>query len=132
MIPNLNSEKLKELIDLIKNNDREQLALILHQHPEKVNLKDERGFTPLIWATYMGNMDIANFLIEKGADVNAQDAMGNTALMGVSFKGHLTLAQLLIAKGAATNLQNNYGDTAIDFARKYQQTAIEDLLNQKI
>jgi ankyrin repeat protein len=43
-----------------------------------VNAKDDRGWTPLHFASDRKN--VAEFLIKKGADVNAKDAYGFTPL----------------------------------------------------
>jgi ankyrin repeat protein len=43
-----------------------------------VNAADDRGYTPLHGAAYLGNHDMINYLIEKGADVKAVAKDKNT------------------------------------------------------
>ena len=43
-----------------------------------VNLADARGYTPLHGAAYLGNNDMVNFLVEKGANVKAKSKAGDT------------------------------------------------------
>jgi ankyrin repeat protein len=38
-----------------------------------VNAKDNRGITPLLWATYDGHKEVAELLIAAGEDVNPED-----------------------------------------------------------
>lgn len=45
-----------------------------------VNAKDENGVTPLMIASAVGDMKIANDLILSGADIKARDKEGGTAL----------------------------------------------------
>ncbi len=54
-------------------------------NPDLVNVKDSRGFTPLIFASYFDKEDIVKILIEHKAPIDAKDASGNTALIGVCF-----------------------------------------------
>lgn len=101
---------------------------LIQQDPTCIHRKDQKGFTPLIFSTYMDNPAIAEVLIAAGADVDQRGSAGYTALMGVCFKGNVELAKLLIAKGADVNLKNDEGMTALDFAKKYDQREIVALL----
>lgn len=121
-----------ELAQLMYAGNLEQIKRLIQERPDIVNKPDERGFTPLIMATYLNKKEIAEFLLEKGADINAQDASGNTALMGVAFKGYADIAQMLINRGADTSVVNNAGETAMDFAITHQQSEIQRILKGAI
>jgi len=45
-----------------------------------LNVKDEDGETPLLWAAMFGHKEVAELLIVKGADVNAMTNGGKTPL----------------------------------------------------
>ncbi|MEM8938891.1 MAG: ankyrin repeat domain-containing protein [Bacteroidota bacterium] len=121
------------LTNVIRNEQLDELTEAIKSNPHLVNQPDERGFTPLVLATYLGKETVARLLIENGADIDARDAMmGNTALMGVCFKGAVKLAQLLIEKGANTALKNNNGETALDFAKNGGHQEIVSILTQRI
>ena len=45
-----------------------------------VNARDNRGWTPLHWASFRGDADAVRVLIHAGADVRAVDAKGRTSL----------------------------------------------------
>ena len=77
-----------------------------------LNVRDEKGYTPLIIACYNNQYAAAELLLRNGADVNAGDMGGNTALMGAAFKGHADIVQLLIDYGADLNLQHGNGGSA--------------------
>ena len=82
-----------------------------------VSLKDVAGRTPLRIAAEKGDLDVATFLIEKGADVNITDANGNTPLIFIINKtGNLEITERLLEKGAAVNTQNRSGETALMYA----------------
>jgi len=107
------------LFNHIRTGALDQIKKIITADPSLVNKSDDRGFTPLVMATYSDQLEVANYLIDQGADINAKDGMGNTALMGVCFKGNNAMIKMLIAQGADVNVQNNKGDTALSFASQY-------------
>jgi len=45
-----------------------------------------------------GRLDLAQLLLDAGADVNVQDEDGSTALMCASEHGHVELVQLLLSQ----------------------------------
>jgi len=45
-----------------------------------VDAKDNKGWTPLHWATQEGCLEVAKILVSFGADVNAKDNAGWTPL----------------------------------------------------
>lgn len=119
-----------ELINYIRSGQAGPLSDLLKKNPDLVNTRDERGFTPLVLATYLGQKEIAELLIDHGAEINAQDALGNTALMGVCFKGSHELAEMLISKGADIHLTNHEGVDALSFAKNHNQEKIIQLLQK--
>ncbi|MDE0014475.1 MAG: FG-GAP-like repeat-containing protein [Candidatus Poribacteria bacterium] len=82
-----------------------------------VNIKDERGRTPLHIAVENGYEDVTMFLVEKGAEVNIADANGNTPLILIIHQtGNLEIIRRLLEKGARINTQNRTGETALMYA----------------
>ncbi len=64
-------------------------------------------------AVSYGHLDIAGYLLEKGADVHQRDSDGNTAL---HFCEDVESAQLLLSHGADPQARNEDGEGAIDSA----------------
>lgn len=62
------------------------------------------GWTALIWASYSGFTNLANLLLDRGADINAHGNFHITALVWAAGRGHTKLACTLIERGAKVNV----------------------------
>ena len=80
----------------------------------------------------LGQNEIAELLIAKGADVNTKDEEESTPLHYAASQGfaHEEIAELLIDKGADVNAKNNKGITPLDVAITRHWTHIADLLRK--
>ena len=65
-----------------------------------MNAQDAGGNTALMGVAFKGYADIAQLLIEQGADLNLQHGNGGTALMFAAIFGRNELVKLLLAHGA--------------------------------
>lgn len=117
-----------ELFDAIRAQDLEKVTKIVTAHPELVTIKDARGSTPLLLATYYGHLDIATEILKHKPEIDAQDGSGNTALMGVCFKGYPDIARLLIKHGADVDKTNFNEASALIYAATFGQEDIAKLL----
>lgn len=92
----------------------EKIRYLIDTKGIDVNVRDENGMTPLIYAAFFGHEKVAKELIDCGADVNASGSNGATALMASlqSTKGE-KLARLLIDSGADVNACDAQGLTPL-------------------
>lgn len=98
------------------------------------NLEAARGgYTPLSYAAYQGRVRTIRFLLARGARVDGSIQNGvtylPTPLMMATMMGHEESARLLLEAGANPQLRVAAGSTAMEFARKYRQTHLYQMLN---
>lgn len=83
-------------------------------------------FEKLIEVNNEKNLQIANSLLEGGADINVSNTDGTTALMYASTSPHnVDLITLLIDYGALLDQANDKGETALIYAMKYSKEPTE-------
>lgn len=106
VISDTSSETNTPLISVYEAALNGQISII-NAHLEKgtnVNLPDEEGRTPLMYASYNGHTEVIKKLIEKGANVNIQDPFGRTALMMAASGPFPETVKVLLDGGADPNL----------------------------
>ena len=69
------------LLYYVKENYPVELVQKSLNEGADVNTRDVGEYTPLMWASGYGNVEIAKLLIKNGANVDAKDNKGCTALM---------------------------------------------------
>lgn len=72
--------------------------------------------TPLHYAVFHGNLEITEYLIEKGADVNARNRNSDTPLHHAVLMGKVDIAKILLKHNANVNARNNWGMTVLGYA----------------
>lgn len=78
--------------------------------------KNEKGETPIFGnLRHSCDLNVLNYLIEKGANVNAQNNEGNTIIFESIFPRG---TEILLRNGAAVNIRNSKGQTALHYAAK--------------
>lgn len=82
-----------------------------------VNMKDEEGTVPLIYASCFGHQDVVSALLDAGALVDQQDRNQWSALMWAMTNRHKTIAKILLDHGASPDIKSSSGGTAFDFAQ---------------
>lgn len=84
--------------------------------PERLDLRDEAGLTPLLWASAHGQLSTVRHLLAKGAQVDAQGLKGETALLLAAAQGHSHVVRYLLQHGASPNQADQEGNTALMYA----------------
>lgn len=78
-----------------------------------LNQKNLGGWTPLMYASYIGHDSVVSLLLEAGVDVNCRTPSGQTPLMLAASCGNERVAYFLIQHGAEMEARDARGWTAL-------------------
>mmetsp|Transcript_16075 Transcript_16075/g.29464 ORF Transcript_16075/g.29464 Transcript_16075/m.29464 type:complete len:182 (-) Transcript_16075:126-671(-) len=117
-----------DMLRLIENDQVAQVAELLDNgfplnQPLNVLL-----MCPLHFAASHGSYNVADALLQRGADPNIVDSNGRRPLHYGSANGHLGLIHLLLNYGADPNAISNGGDTPLIKASSFGQDQAVQLL----
>ena len=106
-------------------DENSSVAEYLINNGANINVTNEDGETPLMYASKVHNIKVIELLIQKGADINVFDNYGNTALIyGVN---NLETVKLLVENGADVNFYKG-GSTALISACEYSHERNIDVI----
>lgn len=94
---------------------------VLGDDPSLVSCINEKGWSPLIVASFHQRSDIVRYLLDKGADPNASGLKGTTVLMYAKTKllnapdSCCDILDILIEAGANCEQKDCYGKTVLDY-----------------
>ncbi|XP_035204066.1 DNA-binding protein RFXANK isoform X1 [Oxyura jamaicensis] len=101
---------------LAAQGELSQLKEHLRKGENLVNKRDERGFTPLIWAAAFGEIETVRHLLEWGADPHALAKERESALSLASMGGYTDIVIMLLERNADINIYDWNGGTPLLYA----------------
>ncbi len=105
----------EKLFEAAKKGDVATVKMLVENGVD-TKVADEKGLTPLIFASQNGHAQVVNLLLEKGVDVNAMSTDGTTPLMEAAARGHLEILTSLTDGKAYVEARDNLGRTALMLA----------------
>jgi len=129
----LAEDPAKQIIKAAKKGNAPAVRKLLARDKSLVRARDKDGSTPLHCAAWNGHVDVAQILLQAGADINDHNRnahWGTTPLHAAAHGDQKQVAALLIAEGAdihATNLNGRtpLGETSVHNARAVAKLLIE-------
>jgi ankyrin repeat protein len=92
------------------------------------NVRNEKGDSLLMLASYHGHVNASILLLLRGADPELANDRGQTPLAGAAFKGDPEIATVLLDHGAAPDGAGPDGKTPLMFAAMFDRPVLIDLL----
>jgi ankyrin repeat protein len=106
---------------------------ILKKYLEFGSSSEQESLLIFINSMNFGDIEIAKFLIECGADANIQDDNGDVPLGFACVSGNYKMVQLLCENGANVNIRDSNGDTYLmNACRENNIELVKVLLNGKV
>lgn len=123
-------EKLNELLalsfDFARQNDFENLSTLL-KYKLNPNLKNEKGDSLLMLASYHNALECVDLLLKNGARVDEKNDKNLTPLSGAIFKGYEKIVKRLLESGADVDEKCGGGFSACNFAVLFGR---DEILNE--
>ena len=96
----------KGIFDCIRKGELGLVKRILMDDPTLIDIPGLDGITPLIYSAFYGQTEIAQYLIDNGANIESTDAQENTPLITAAAAGELDMVTLLLANRANKEAAN--------------------------
>ncbi|XP_050737194.1 histone-lysine N-methyltransferase EHMT2-like isoform X3 [Eriocheir sinensis] len=87
-----------------------------------VNMQDEGGWTPLVWASENKFAHVVKFLLDRGGNPQLCDVEQNTALHWAAFSGSTHICSMVLDRGCSLRSMNAHGDTPLHIAARQNHT----------
>ena len=117
------SQDKMDIFDVARKGTLEQAKEILKTNPKATLALNADGNSALLLAVYKNNNQVAQFLIDNGADVNGNTKMG-TPLMAAVVKGNIEAVKMLLDKKADVNIADANGMSALIYAVTFKNYEI--------
>ena len=112
-IKNFKNFNTQDIFTYIANDDIQLVKNYINAN-YNLNIKNDYGHTPLMYAVLKNSIEIVKLLLNAGADVNDQDNDGYTALIWATHNSdNKEIVKLLLNAGADIDKQNDLGNTAL-------------------
>jgi ankyrin repeat protein len=109
------------------------LLKLLHQAKASLDIKDNVGWTPIMWAAHSGHLSCVQFLVEQGAKIEYTYNNSNcSSLMIAAINGYAAIVNYLLNTGANVDTVDLIGRTSliqISGDLKYRATVMRLLLD---
>jgi len=81
-----------------------------------IDVADDKGYTPLMYAVATGNFNMAKWLVQQGSSPFTTSLTGNTALHVACSKGNLLMVKWLVECGLKADVVNKDDLTPMEYA----------------
>ncbi len=115
------------------NENMQEIVKLLVKHGAEINAKGYYGRTALHYAAIHGDIEMASFLLENGADLNLRgDVFGFSPLFCAVNCQKAPMVEFLLEQGASVSLTDDSERTVMDIARHKNPKIVQLLEHYKV
>ena len=103
-----------DLLDSAYYNNLIEVKKCVYSGNYDINVQDDKGYTPLMYAIMNHNLNMIEFLVENGADVNLYNNKGQSPLKIAYLYNAEDIAEYLFSKGATDKIIEEKKQESID------------------
>ena len=111
----------------IEAEEVKRIQALIKDSPDLINAKANDS-TPLCSAAAMGQLVVAKFLLESGADVEGRGQFSDTPLHAAAHNGHKAMVELLLSYKANVQAVNDNGFTPLLYAANMGYRSVVEVL----
>lgn len=120
-------EFVRAVFAAVRAGEAEPLAPLLARGLPP-NLRNEKGDSLLMLASYHGRHAVADLLLRHGADPELRNDRGQSPLQGAAFQGDVAMVELLLGHGASLDATGPDGRTALTMAAMFDRMEVLEVL----
>lgn len=121
----------QDIFEAITAGDLAKVKAIVDADPQALEARNGYRQTPLILAIQKKKIEVAEYLLARGADVNAKENSGATPLSYAITGGFAGLAKTLVDRNADINAPAMWGLSPLAFALEFGRKDIAEMLADK-
>ncbi|QMV46176.1 hypothetical protein HC358_03815 [Wolbachia pipientis] len=132
MIEEVQSGLDEKLLMAVKDNNLNEVGDLINRNAN-VNAKDKYSWTPLHWAVFKNRLEVAGFLVKKGADINAasENLYGSRPIHIAVENNNKDVVEFLVSKGVDVNDTDKQGYTPLHYAAWRGRSGVAKFLIEK-
>ncbi len=111
----------------------EPVQQLVRERSRLIDSHSKDGFTPLALASFFGNLEVAEFLVNQGANIDlaANNSMQVAPIHAAVAGKHRAVARMLVENGANVNARQQQGWTPLHAAAQNGDEELVRLLLEK-
>jgi ankyrin repeat protein len=117
-----------DILEASRSGKLELVQTILDRDTTAIGMSNDRGSTALHVAAENGHFQIAELLLDRGADLEAIDVDGDTPLMCAAIGGHSEIYKMLLSRGADADILNINENGVLHYAAMGGSVEIVNLM----
>lgn len=122
-----------ELFEAIESQDLVKFNKVVGLQSD-LNIRNARGWTPLMIAAFLNQSDMVKELVQRGADIHAKNYKGTSVLMyaksGIKDGGSTASLEFLLSSGADPDDRDVSGKFLLEYAQEEGNPEVINLLKK--